>query len=391
MKELNIFVSSTCYDLSKIRKELKEYIEDAGHNAYLSESKNFPINPSINAIDNCIDNVKNNADILVLVIGKRYGYKLKSGKSITYTEYVVARGKGIPIYTFIDGDINKTLLKLDNSMTADLDDYESFNKISEFVKEIRDVDKLWVSEFSDAQDIIAVLKNQMSWLFEDALRLRAKYNTNIDPFFSLNLSNAALKIMLEKDEYFEMRFFLQTWVDEMNKKEAVKRDSDYRILLNSKFYINDNYTIADWGRQRLSELTMLKNSLTLLFPKLYKKFYGETGAQPDLKGLYYVSETYARIFESIIVWKIDTLTTHVNDECKDFRDKLANLSSDVISKIWEFPFEQKKLIDEALCKHKDSIEDKLISSTLKLDINEVHMREFKVALEKLDCRLKQQI
>ena len=73
MNNLNIFVSSTCYDLSQIRTDLSEFIASNGHLPVLSEFQNFPINPQKNTIENCINSVKENADVLLLIVGNRYG------------------------------------------------------------------------------------------------------------------------------------------------------------------------------------------------------------------------------------------------------------------------------------------------------------------------------
>jgi hypothetical protein len=51
MDNLNIFVSSTCYDLSQVRTDISEFIINAGHNAILSEFENFPISSDLNTVE----------------------------------------------------------------------------------------------------------------------------------------------------------------------------------------------------------------------------------------------------------------------------------------------------------------------------------------------------
>ena len=58
MAKLNIFVSSTCYDLSQIRNDIKQCILELGHNPILSELKEFPVNPNLSNAENCINAVK---------------------------------------------------------------------------------------------------------------------------------------------------------------------------------------------------------------------------------------------------------------------------------------------------------------------------------------------
>ena len=81
----SIFVSSTCYDLKQIRQDIREFIEtDLGYEAILSEYDSFPIDPDKDTINNCLRVVEQRADIMVLIVGSRYGYITDHGeKSIT--------------------------------------------------------------------------------------------------------------------------------------------------------------------------------------------------------------------------------------------------------------------------------------------------------------------
>src|SRR4051812_38185729 len=68
-----IMVSSTFYDLKQYREDIRRFIEDdLGYRPLLSEHPSFPINPDLSAIENCRERVQRDADVLVLVIGKRY-------------------------------------------------------------------------------------------------------------------------------------------------------------------------------------------------------------------------------------------------------------------------------------------------------------------------------
>ena len=47
MAGVNIFISSTCYDLSQVRPDLRDFISGLGYNPMMSEQKSFPNNPVI--------------------------------------------------------------------------------------------------------------------------------------------------------------------------------------------------------------------------------------------------------------------------------------------------------------------------------------------------------
>lgn len=95
----SIFVSSTCYDLSQVRLDLKRFIEALGYDAVISESNAFPVNPQTSTVENCLRAVRDRADILILIVGARYGtVVVDRDRSITNLEYLEAKAKGIPIY-----------------------------------------------------------------------------------------------------------------------------------------------------------------------------------------------------------------------------------------------------------------------------------------------------
>lgn len=134
MSKLNVFISSTCNDLYNDRLVLKNGIENIGHNVILSESFSFPIEPTKNTIDNCIDIVRNEADILILLIKDNYGYIVpKTGRSVTHMELQTAQDKGIPIYTFTYSETLRQKVLLEGQLNED----SEFLKVCKFIDEVR--------------------------------------------------------------------------------------------------------------------------------------------------------------------------------------------------------------------------------------------------------------
>ena len=160
----SIFVSSTCYDLKQIRQDIREFIEaDLGYEAILSEYNSFPIDPDKDTINNCLRVVEQRADIMVLIVGSRYGYITDHGeKSITNLEYLRAKAKGIPIFVFIDQKVSNILPVWKKNKEMNFSDIVDSEKIFEFVDTLRNKDSNWVYEFNTGQDIIKCLKNQLA-------------------------------------------------------------------------------------------------------------------------------------------------------------------------------------------------------------------------------------
>ena len=91
-----IMISSTFYDLKQVRAGLVNFlVDDLGFEPLVSEASSFPVEPDLDTIENCKRRVEQDADLLVLIVGGRYGFvDAASTKSITNLEYLAARAKG---------------------------------------------------------------------------------------------------------------------------------------------------------------------------------------------------------------------------------------------------------------------------------------------------------
>lgn len=383
MSKLNLFVSSTCYDLSQVRANLSDFISDCGHTPVLSEYENFPVNPQLSTIENCIKNVKENADILILIVGNRYGSIIETGKSITNVEFLTARQKGIPIFCFID---KRTLMTFSVWRENKDGNYEKFvdnPKVFEFIESIRSDSKIWTFEFERAQEIVSILKVQLSYLFKESLRIRNVYEVEVSDYFKLNLSNKALRILVEKPEMYEYEFFFQTLADEMFKKDHLKNDVRYGQLYDPKSYIGDVAGIPNWIDGRLTGLRNIISSLTNLINHAIPDFLKAPGIPADLSGLYYVSRAYARLYESLLNWSLDVRSTHINDDYNFFKEKFSKLSNKAIAQVEEFPQYVMNQLEEYRKQTLLGNRPAVIESTLVVSIDENDLQEIREGMERI--------
>lgn len=389
MNRLNIFVSSTCFDLSQIRTDIYQSLIENGHTPILSEFENFPINPSKKTAENCINAVKNEADVFLLIIGNRYGSILETGKSITNTEFLTAREKGIPVFIFVDKKTINALNFWKNNKDADFSSFVDNTQIFEFVESIRDNEKLWMFDYEKAQDIIVTFKIQLSYLFKESLKLKTRFDSNYkDELIKLNISDQALSILLKKEKMYEYFFLAQTLIDEIEKKESLKNDYDYKIFLNVKDHLKDEMEIFDWISNQLSALITLVTSIEPLFTEAFPKYIAEDGVPSDIKGLYYLSQTYSKIFESVVKWTIETMSTNVPNNCINARNKLAKISTTTIEEIWDYPFRfMAQLENIKLALEKNEPYDKI--SLVSIKIGEKDIAEYYEEIQKLGEEIKQ--
>ncbi len=382
MSKVNVFVSSTCYDLSQIRNDIKQCISDLGHNPILSELKDFPIDTRLTSSENCINAVKNEADIFILIIGNKYGSVLESGKSITNSEFLTAVNKGIPIYTFALKQMTTILPLWEKNPDADFSNVVDNNKVFEFLADVRKKRGLWNFEFEKAQDIVEILKAQFSNLFHDALRVKKAVETSEANGLFQKISSRAMDIIMKKEDYYEIRFFLQSLKDEIDKYRDLRNDYEYSILLKPADGMTDLMQIIDWTRLKLRQLMDFLESLKRL-TEAFNQFYAEPGVPSDMEGLYYVARSWARAYASLIEWSMEIKSTFVPDEYRDLLSAFADIPEDAIKKIEQYPDEALRKVEESISKEKSGKlgTGSTIELTLTISIGDAVMQRYLQEME----------
>ena len=313
----------------------------------MSENKDFPVNPLLSTQDNCVDAVKNEADVFVLIIGNRYGYKLDSGQSITNIEFLTALQKGIPIYTFTLKSMVHILPIWKKNPSSDYSDYVDDTKVFEFIEDVRSKKGLWNFEFEKAQDIIDVLKSQFSILLGETLSERLQLKCSVEDTIIKKLSGRALFLLLKRPDSFEMRLFLQMMSDEIERYSFAKNDCNYSIFIRKGDFIDDIQKCLSWQSRKLSEIQSSVEMLNKLF-STFEFYYGAEGVPSDIKGLYYVAVRYGELYNYLLNWVIDVRTTRVCKECQQLNEILAQLPIKVITQLEEYPNASMKTIEQSL-------------------------------------------
>lgn len=383
MSQLKVFVSSTCYDLSQIRADLSDFIVNLGYHPILSEYSTFPVDPDDDTIENCIRNV-GTADIFILILGNRYGYTGEDGKSITNTEYLYAREKGIPIFVFLYKPLIYTLPLWQKNKNADFSGQVDTVKIFELVEEIREKNKKWCFDFERAQDIIQTLKVQFSYMFKRSLDQALKFKASTLPDFYKKLSPKAINILLKEGDLFEAQFFAQVLKDELEKYEDLKLDLEYKVLTNCSQRIDDQFQLLNWLRINFTTITNQIQSLNTLFNQAYPQFYGLPGVPSDTKGLFYVASSMAKIYKNLILWSIEVESTLVNEEYIGMKNVLSSFPESAIQSLWEYRDTTLSAIEEAIKSYGQNKEHIKVESILILIIEEVKVEKFNFELERLE-------
>jgi hypothetical protein len=184
MARPRVFVSSTYYDLKHLRSSLENFIDSLGFDAILSEKGDVAYAPDRPLDESCYREVEN-SDVLVLIVGGRYGSEISETKgdtkksfferynSITRSEYQSAVRRGIPIYILIERSVHaeyETYLRNKESKKvryAHVDSINIFVLIEEILNQPRNNP---VQQFERYSEIEAWLREQWAGLFRELLR-----------------------------------------------------------------------------------------------------------------------------------------------------------------------------------------------------------------------------
>lgn len=342
-------VSSTFYDLKQIRRDLAGFLSDElGYRALLSELPSFPINPDLDTIENCKRRVSDDADVLVLVVGGRYGsIDDRTAMSVTNLEYVTARAKGIPVYVFVEGRILSILPVWAANQTGDFAAVVDTPQLFAFVQTIRDADKVWVFPFETAQDIATTLRMQFAHLSLQGLKLQRKLGGDGLPSYLREAAPKTLRIALEKPAAWEYRLFFQAWMDEVRCRTCGLRDHNARVAIGLSDYVSAE-TAKDWLLTRLHELRSLAETTTKIVNVEANAAFGEPRQPGDAEHIVWTAQKIGQVLDAALDWSHRVRRARVHQPFANAAMEMAGFVDDLIDEIARFPESKLEQVDEAL-------------------------------------------
>lgn len=261
MAGTKIFVSSTCYDLSVLRAELRNFILSLGHEPIMSDYADILYDPRIHTHTSCVNEVVN-CDMMVVIIGSRFGgasvpqaleqvdlSKLKESSngsstinentkvSITQLEVLKAIESNIPIYTFIDKKVyyehevyekNKKKPEIIKQIVFPaIEKQDTAQYIFDFINFIRlRTSGNQIFQFERLQDIEDVLKKQWSGYFQKLLNeQRTRRETSI-------------QITHLNEQFEDLKTAIITSIQNVDQREVANGIVRYRKLSEYLYGIN---------------------------------------------------------------------------------------------------------------------------------------------------------
>lgn len=344
-----VMVSSTFFDLIQIRADLARFLTDElGYIALLSELSSFPVDPDLDTVANCRARVERDADILVLVIGGRYGsIDDKTSTSITNLEFLAARQKGIPIYAFVEKSILNILPIWRGNTSADFSRIVDTPRLFEFVECVRSQERVWTFGFETAQDITNVLRQQLAYLFRDALRIRLKLSGAELPEYLASLGPRSLRIALERPRAWESRLLFQSWAEHIARRRH--RIKEYRsgIALDAAELVPPTSTV-DWVLTRTHELNNIVQSANQLITVSAREALGEPGEPGDPEEIVWVSQMLGGVLDGVLTWARHIRCARLEPPFEHIGRELALFVDDLVTQFETFPADALRTLDSAL-------------------------------------------
>lgn len=277
MAGLKIFVSSTCYDLSVVRSQLRLFIQNIGHDPIMSDYNDILYDHRLHTHTSCVDEVAT-CDAVVLIVGSRFGgktvpealgkidfdkifqeskstesLKSKENLSVTQLEILKAVETGIPVFTFIDDGVwhdhalyekNKEKEIIGDIEFPSIQKPETAKFIFEFINFLRHrVRGNSVFPFSKLQDIEEILRRQWSQLFQ---KLLLEQRSRL---------HAAKRFDDLSEQFEDLKTAILTSIGSNKEKEVARGVVRYRRLVGFVRSIGiSNMTIALHGQSSWEDL-----------------------------------------------------------------------------------------------------------------------------------------
>jgi hypothetical protein len=199
---MQVFLSSTIYDLLDVRSELADLLRRLDVMPLLSDDKlsDFRVQQSMNSIETCLVNVAT-ADEFIIVLSERYGPSLsKAGYddiSATHLEYRRAVQLNKPVHMFVrdrleaDYSIWKKNGRREDVgiMWVKKPDFGLFSLLDEHTRLIKEaVSTNWYTTFSTSVDLKAAVTKRLEGMVLP-IRLTEAIASNRFPVFNILVSS----------------------------------------------------------------------------------------------------------------------------------------------------------------------------------------------------------
>lgn len=342
MRSTSVFVSSTCYDLRSLREHLRSSIEALGHDAVLSEYASFPVSPELSTVENCKKVVRERADVFVLIVGgKRGSLDPTTQRSVINAEYREAKKAGLDCFVFVDRQVWDLLPHYRKNPGIDFSPTVDSKGVFDFLDELIQ-DNKWIFQFQRAEEIISVLKHQLSVRFRDLLQ-RARENRLTVPIEFAGESSQIIDIVVNRGELWEYRLACELLKDRMSRIDAKFADIARGLAFRRTRFLAARDTI-NHIQDLLADLTGVMSTAVKVLHEEIVPGFGPLGVPGDATQIKRGCDNLYSLFLALYEWELDVRFVRPHELFSELLKTMHGWSDQLLSEFRRLPRELDTLL-----------------------------------------------
>jgi biofilm PGA synthesis protein PgaD len=335
----NLYISAFGLDMEAARNELNRVIWDLDcnpiHSVYQTSA---PRRVEKIALKETQRLVRDQSDMMVLIVGEMVGSVAKAEGPITRFEYLTAKEAGIPVCIFLKQAIYDALPAQAVTKAEDHDFTLEPFAVLPFVQSISNDENVWVRGFNTIRDIEHVLDLEMDRIFYQAFSVRYEKNTVLQESPPAQMDCQSLRLATEKPAAWEIRLFCRMFRREIEISRLERLDQRHAMPDTTAKMLDEMQTV-----RIIKRMIRLMDKLQLLLEEIVE--YVEPGyagkIREDREGavIVYLAGRLGKLYREMEHETGNGLTLEIPEKWKTLAEAVYTISGN-------------------LCTHMESLVDK---------------------------------
>jgi hypothetical protein len=343
MSKTRIFVSSTFFDLTQVRDDIRTAISQVGHEPLLSEFPSFPVLPDLSTIENCKRNVRENTDIFVLIVGGRRGsLDPDTKKPITNVEYETAKQHGIDTFVFVSKAVLNLVSVWEKNPSADFSPHVDSPEVFGFIKSIQ-AEQKWIYSFEYASQIADILKTQLSVFLK--YLLDQKKEGKLKPIKEfLDETPRAQQLALERPKYWEHLLTVELLKSKLGRARQRNNDLERGLIYQKSVKMKGEEYIR-WFQSKFNDIEAIMHIITTSGETEIPASWGPPGKAGDPLEIQRAADILTSACNGLVDWEIEVGTVHPPEAFGRLKSLMQGLTSQILSEVERFADELGKVFE----------------------------------------------
>lgn len=213
--------------------------------------------------------------------------------------------------------------------------------------------------------------------------LLATQNSHRD--MSQKVSRTALKIAVEKDDYWEFLLVGQLLNDFFERSKNKRLDAELGISFGTPIELHGITEVSSWVvSTKITSMLQTVDHLEKAMNNGYPKAVGEPGVEGDLTRIIHFVSRFSEAYEHILDWRLQFERVEVEAEFQKIIDLASTFTMNVIVEIEKFVSGLSKSIYSSIEKAENS--EEMVREENILTLTAPDITEFIQEMERLKAR-----